>query len=231
MKPEKRIPELDAARGICILGMVIVHLVYDLTELYPMLQWQYPPVFLLLKNWGGIAFFLISGIAVTLGRRHLRRGLVVFGCGLLVSTAMKLTGAMPIRFGVLHCLGVCMLLWPLFKRFPNWLIALIAVIICIVGLYWRQNTPLVSWLTMPFGAPPPGFATSDYFPLFPNLGFFLLGSLLGKTLYKNKTTRFPRVNKNFFLIRFLVLCGKYSLPIYLLHQPLITGILMLGELL
>ena len=116
MKPEKRIPELDAARGICILGMGAVHLVYDLTELYPVLQWQYPPVFLLLKDWGGIAVFLISGIAVTLGRRHLRRGLVVFGRGLLVSTAMKLAGAMPVRFGVLHCLGLSMLLWEVFKR-------------------------------------------------------------------------------------------------------------------
>ena len=116
MKPENRIPELDAARGICILGMVIVHLVYDLTELYPVLQREYPPIFLLVKNWGGIAFFLISGIAVTLGRRHLRRGLVVFGCGMLVSAAMDLSGAMPIRFGVLHCLGLCMLLWELFKK-------------------------------------------------------------------------------------------------------------------
>ena len=61
--PEKRIPELDAARGFCILCMVAVHLVYDLTELYPVLRWEYPPFFLLIKNWGGIVFFLIAGIS------------------------------------------------------------------------------------------------------------------------------------------------------------------------
>ena len=102
MTPENRIPELDAARGICILGMVAVHFVYDLTELYPVLQWEYPPFFLFLKNWGAVAFFLISGMAATLGRRHLRRGLVVFGCGLLVSAAMKLTGA-----DIISRIGIC----------------------------------------------------------------------------------------------------------------------------
>ena len=234
---KKRIWELDALRGLCILGVVAVHLIYDLVDMYRLVQWDYPQWFAFIKDWGGVIFLLLSGVCVTLGSHSIRRGLIVFGCGMIITAVtygMTFAGFpsyIIIYFGVLHCLGICMLLWPLFKRLPNWLTALIAVIICVIGLYWRQETPLVSWLTMPFGAPPPGFATSDYFPLFPNLGFFLLGSLLGKTLYKNKTTRFPRVNKNFFLIRLLVLCGKYSLPIYLLHQPLITGILMLGELL
>ena len=30
----KRIWELDALRGLCILGMVLVHLVYDIRDLY-----------------------------------------------------------------------------------------------------------------------------------------------------------------------------------------------------
>ena len=238
MTQKKRIWELDAFRGLCVLGMVVVHFLYDLMSTYYMPKLQNSSLFSFVMLWGGVLFLLLSGICVTLGHHPIRRGLIVFGAGLVCSAVtwvMVLLGyasdILIIYFGVLHCLGICMLLWPLFKRLPSWITALVAIIICIVGLYWRQNTPLVSWLTMPFGAPPPGFATSDYFPLFPNLGFFLLGSLLGKALYKNKTTLFPRVNENFFLIRFLVFCGKYSLPIYLLHQPLLTGILMLGELL
>lgn len=218
--------------------MVVVHFLYDLMSTYYMPKLQNSSLFSFVMLWGGVLFLLLSGICVTLGHHPIRRGLIVFGAGLVCSAVtwvMVLLGyasdILIIYFGVLHCLGICMLLWPLFKRLPSWITALVAIIICIVGLYWRQNTPLVSWLTMPFGAPPPGFATSDYFPLFPNLGFFLLGSLLGKALYKNKTTLFPGVNENFFLIRFLVFCGKYSLPIYLLHQPLLTGILTLGELL
>lgn len=235
---KKRIWELDAFRGLCVLGMVVVHFLYDLMNTYFIPGLRQSELLSFVMLWGGVLFLLLSGICVTLGHHPIRRGLIVFGAGLVCTAAtyiMVLMGLadsiLIIYFGVLHCLGVCMLLWPVFKRIPNWITLLVALVICGVGLYWRDHTPLVSWLTMPFGAPPPGFATSDYFPLFPNLGFFLLGSLLGKTLYQNKVTRFPRVNEKFFLIRFLVTCGKYSLPIYLLHQPLITGIMMLGELL
>ena len=220
MKPEKRIPELDAARGICILGMVAVHLVYDLTELYPVLQWQYPPVFLLLKNWGGIAFFLISGIAVTLGRRRLRRGLVVFGCGLLVSTAMKLTGAMPIRFGVLHSLGLCMLLWELSKRADIRILAAAGMMIAVLGLSFNHITVTADWL-YPLGLTAATFQSADYFPLFPYFGYFLLGAGLGKKLYTQRRSLLEKTDFTKPVWRFFCLCGRHSLCIYLIHQPLL----------
>ena len=59
---KKRIWELDALRGICILGMVVVHFIYDLVELYRIVDWEYPAAFLLVKNWGGVIFLIISGI-------------------------------------------------------------------------------------------------------------------------------------------------------------------------
>ena len=49
MTPENRIPELDLTRGFCILGMIAVHLIYDLTELYPVFA-AYPPLFLIIKT-------------------------------------------------------------------------------------------------------------------------------------------------------------------------------------
>ncbi len=235
---KKRIWELDAFRGLCVLGMVVVHFLYDLMKTYPMPALQKSELFSFVMLWGSLLFLLLSGICVTLGRHPIRRGLIVLAGGLIcsgVTWGMVLldmaSSKMIIYFGILHCLGICMLLWPVFRRLPSWLTLLLAVIMCAVGLYWRYHTPLVSWWTMPFGAPPAGFASSDYVPLFPNLGFFLLGSLLGKVLYKKKASLFPKVNDKFFLIRFLAFCGRYSLPIYLLHQPVLTGILMLGALL
>lgn len=234
----KRIWELDALRGLCILGMVIVHFIYDLVELYGMVDWRYPDWFLFVMNWGGVLFLLISGISVTLGSRCVRRGALVFFCGMVCTAVtvgmylLKLSGkSIIIYFGILHCLGICMLLWPLFRKLPLWALAATGVLLAALGLY-VDTLPRtgVYWL-MPFGIPWYTFASSDYFPLLPYLGFFLLGALLGNTLYKNKTTLLPRVNDRNPVIRFLCLCGRQSLWIYLLHQPLLSGVFSLLTLL
>ena len=146
MTPENRIQELDAARGFCILGMVIIHFVYDLTELYPVLTLKNPAIFLFLKDWGGIAFFLISGICITLGHRHLRRGAVVLSCAALVSAATVLVGAMPIRFGVLHCLGLCMILWSMYRRTSTKALCVFGIVFAAAGLIISQVTIAAPYL-------------------------------------------------------------------------------------
>ena len=55
---KKRIWELDAFRGLCIIGVVLVHLVYDLVDLYGIVKWEYPAWFAFIKDWGGILFLL-----------------------------------------------------------------------------------------------------------------------------------------------------------------------------
>ena len=123
---KQRIWELDAARGLAVLGMVIVHFLFDLSELTGILRWREPVWFLLVKNHCGGIFLVISGISVTLGSHNIRRGIQVLLCGGLVTGvtygmyALGLAnGSIVIYFGVLQCLGVCMLLWSLLRRLPN----------------------------------------------------------------------------------------------------------------
>jgi uncharacterized membrane protein len=82
-----------------------------------------------------------------------------------------------------------------------------------------------SWATylFPLGFTPYGFVSSDFFPLLPNLGYFLLGSVLGRTLYREKKTLLPRVNENNLIIRFFRFCGEHSLLIYMVHQPVLAA--------
>ena len=235
---KKRIWELDAFRGICVLGMVLVHLTYDLTALYQVVDWVTPKWFNFVHTWGGVLFLLISGISATLGRHSLRRGLVVFGSGMVitaVTVGMYLLGmanrGIIIYFGVLQCLGLCMILWPLFKKMPWWALAAIGTAMAIFGLWLANQPPVDTYWLMPFGLPWPTFYTSDYFPLFPHLGFFLLGAALGRTVYRHKETLLPRVNEKNPLLVFLQKCGKYSLFIYLLHQPILSGVCMLLSML
>ncbi|MBE6986226.1 MAG: DUF1624 domain-containing protein [Ruminococcaceae bacterium] len=230
----KRIWELDVLRGICILGMVVVHLLYDLMVLYALVDWQPPVLYTLAQEWGGVLFLLISGICVTLGRRSVRRGLIVFFCGMICSAVtagmyfLNFSGkGIIIYFGILHCLGVCMLLWPLVKRLPVWALAALGIALIAGGFYLQTLPPADHpWFTV-LGLPHQGFVSSDYFPLLPNLGFFLMGAVLGKTLYRKKETLLPRVNTQNPPIRFFLLCGKHSLWIYLLHQPVLSGIFYL----
>ncbi len=230
---KKRIWELDALRGICVIGMVIVHLVYDLTELYRLVDWRLPAWFLLVQNWGGVLFLLISGISATLGRRSVHRGLIVFACGMictLVTYGMYRFGmawrGIIIYFGVLHCLSICMILWWLFKRLPTWALGLLGAAMVAAGLYLRNQVFDISLWLMPLGFTPNDFASSDYFPLLPNLGFFLLGAVMGRTAYKNKQTLLPKVKESYPIFAFFRFCGKHSLWIYLLHQPILSGLCM-----
>lgn len=227
---KQRIWELDVLRGICILGMVVVHLLYDLSYLYGLIQIGDNGLFLFLTEWGGVLFLLISGICVTLGSHPVRRGLIVFGAGMLVSLVtlgmvlLELQdSSILILFGVLHCLGLCMLLWPLFRRLPSWALALTAAALIAAGLYIESHVYVTSPWLFPLGLTRRDFASADYFPLLPNLGFFLAGAVLGKTVYRKKQSLLPNVDPRIFPLNFFSACGKYSLFIYLLHQPLITG--------
>ena len=228
---KKRIWELDAFRGICVLGLVLVHLVYDVVALYGLIRWEYPPAFLFLKDWGGVLFLVISGISATLGSRSVRRGILVLLCSLVVSGATVVMYLMHmanegiiIWFGVLQCLGVCMIAWAVLKKLPTWAMAVLGIVLAAVGIYIRGKlfgTP--EWM-MPLGFVYPGFVSSDYFPVLPHLGFFLLGGVLGRTIYRKKESLLPQIQANKGFFGFLCLCGRWSLPIYMLHQPLLTGL-------
>ncbi len=231
---KNRIWELDAFRGICIIGVVAVHFVYDLTVLFRLIAVEMPLWFQFVQKWGGVLFLLLSGICATLGKRSVRRGLTVFAGGVIISLVTygmyKLNFAdvsILIYFGVLHCLGTCMILWPLFKKLPWWALLTIGAVFVAFGFYLDTLPgPDHGWF-IPFGVLQKDMATSDYFPLFPNLGFFLLGGAVGKTLYRNKETLFPKVSPKNILVRFFTFCGRQSLWIYLLHQPVLSGICML----
>lgn len=231
--PNKRIWELDAFRGICVLAMIAVHFLFDLTELYGLVQWQAPDWFNFLQRWGGVAFVMLSGICATLGSRSFRRGCIVLACGLLVTAATWAMVALwdfdpstTIRFGVLHCLGVCMMLWPLFRKWPVWLLGILGLGMVLAGFWCEGQIVQTPWL-FPIGLTTATFSSGDYFPLLPHLGFFLLGAVLGKTLYRQRQTLFPRVPAANPVLRFFQFCGRHSLLIYLVHQPLLAGLCML----
>ncbi len=224
-----RIWELDAFRGLCILGVIIVHTIYDL-QMFNFIQSETPFLFNIIRDYGGLLFVILSGICVTLGHHSFKRGVIVFLCGMIITLVTfgmyKFDFAyesIMIHFGVLHLLGICMIIYPIYKRLPNILICIIGIGIILLGIVFeplRSNT----FLTVPFGIIPTGYSASDYFPLVPNLGWFMIGVFLGHTIYKKKTTLFPSISTDVFPIKALSFCGRHSLWIYMGHQPIIYAI-------
>lgn len=228
-----RIWELDAFRGLCILFVIFLHAVFDL-RYFAGLSFPLPPILRYLMDYGGMLFVVLSGICVTLGSHSVRRGIVVLACGLLITLAtegMILLGmadaSVRIFFGVLHLLGLCMLVYPLYRRLPTAVIAGLGVLIVVLG-YWFRTFTVSQPYWFVFGLCAPGFSAGDYFPIFPNLGWFMLGTVLGRTVYRSRRSLFPSVPANALPVRFLSACGRHSLWIYLVHQPVIYGIIMAG---
>lgn len=228
----ERIWELDALRGFCIVCVIFVHFMFDLVYFLGK-QVDFPPLYTFIQQYGGAIFVVLSGCCATLGSRSFRRGVLVFGCGMLITLVtfgmyrMGMAASdVVVKFGVLHLLGVCMMLYPLLKKLPTTALSVLAAAIVAIGYAIQGMRFSVRWL-FPLGFVYPGFTSSDFFPLLPQLGWFLLGIVIGRTLYHEKRTLLPGTAQDFFLFRFFQWCGRQSLWIYLLHQPVVYGLIEL----
>lgn len=68
--------------------------------------------------------------------------------------------------------------------------------------------------------------TVDYFPLFPWFGVVLFGVGLGAILYKDgkRQFKFPDLSR-YLPVRVVSAIGRRSLLVYLVHQPILVGLI------
>ena len=105
-----RVELLDLWRSACVVIMVLYHAVYDLAmfgaldiEVFDSLPLR------ALRYVVAGSFILISGAVSRWSRSLARRGLVVL-CAACVVGAVTAMAGMPVRFGILHLVGVSMLI-------------------------------------------------------------------------------------------------------------------------
>lgn len=222
--PKTRIWELDAFRGLCIVCMVFIHVIFDMRTFFGF-RFDLPVWFELLQKYGGILFIILSGICITLGHHNIIRGLIVAAAAVAVTAVTLIMGNkdLYIFFGILHLLSFCMLTYSIYRKLP-WP-AILAIGISLIALgYWFSTLTVEPPYLFVLGLRTKRFAAGDYFPILPHAGWFMTGVVLGKTVYKKKETLFKKADPNFFLIRFFSFCGRHSLLIYLLHQPVAMGL-------
>ena len=217
---------MDALRGLAVCLMVLHHFLYDLCEFLGAPWWLFTnPVFDVLHYFFAGLFIFLSGISSDFSRSNLKRGAKAMALALgitLVTYFMDMT----IVFGVLHLLGVCMMLYPVYKKLPTQALATVGVVLVVTG-YLISGTVVEAKFLFPFGFVYEGFTSSDFFPILPHLGWYMLGTVLGRTVYADKKTRLPGTFRESVIARFFCWCGRQSLFIYLLHQPIVYGLLEL----
>ena len=230
-----RRPGLDTLRGMTLVSMMVYHACWDLVYLFRQ-DWTW------YRSFGAHlwqqsicwTFILLSGYCFHLGHHRLRRGLLSLGGGALVSAVSQVAGS-PIHWGVLTLLGAAALLTipldPLLRRLPAR--AGLAGSFCLFFLLREVNQGYLGFegaalLTLPadwyqnsltalLGFPGPDFFSADYFSLLPWLFLFWTGYFL----YRLR----PEGERRELRLPLVTTLGRHSLVAYLLHQPLIYGVL------
>jgi uncharacterized membrane protein len=222
-KKHVRIWELDFFRGIALIFMIYFHTVYDLKEFYYWPISYETGINFYIGKLSAILFILISGVSTHLSKNTVKRGLRVLLYAMVLTVVSHLFNPYyGVKFGILHFLGLSMIISPLFKNINKYLQIIIGIVIISFGDFMVHISTPYTFL-FPLGIMGPGFLSSDYYPLIPWLGVFLIGMSLGKFLYTNKRSLFSFTLEDNLISK----AGQNTLIIYLIHQPTIYGILML----
>lgn len=237
---DDRLWEIDALRGVAIIMMVVYHLLWDLASLggYTIALrtgfWSYWQIATasLFTGLVGLSLTLSynaarnAGATGNLWPKFAMRGLQILSWGLLIGlvTFFALGPTGYVRFGILHLIGLSIIIAYPFLRF-RWLNLLLGVLAIALGRaipLFGIDVPWLEWL-----AATPGSGV-DYAPLLPWFGNVLIGIFAGNTLYRGGERRFALPDLSYNpLIRPLRLLGQNSLLIYLIHQPIMISMLAL----
>lgn len=243
-KEKVRLHLLDAFRGFLLLHMIAYHGMWNLVYLFGVrAPWYQDTPGYLWQQFICWSFILLSGFCWSMSRNHLKRGLLVFGGGAVVSLVTCLL--MPqnrILFGILTCIGSCMILmiplekllkkipaaWGavlsfgcffLLRNCPNGTLGFEDLVICTLPNRLYRNH-LTAYLGFPHGA----FFSTDYFSLIPWFFLFTTGYFLFRLFREKGWNERLFARGRFPLLNFL---GRNSLLVYLLHQPVLYGLGML----
>ena len=226
---------LDALRGVAIVWMALFHFAFDLNHFGwirqsfytdPFWTWQRVCIVSLFMYCAGVG----QAIAHRQGqpwRRFWRRWAQVAGCALLVSLGSWFMFPQSyISFGVLHGIALMLIVTRLTAPLGRWLwpLGLLAVLLP----QWLQHpffdTRLTNWVGLVTRKP----VTEDYAPLLPWLGVMWWGMASGRWLLAQRPgwlgAGLPRGAAP------LAWLGRWSLAFYMVHQPVLIGLLTVAGL-
>lgn len=242
MDRPRRVYLMDELRGVLIIGVVLYHLLYDLAVIFPVgIPWMFSDTMNHARNVCTGSLIVISGISCHYTRSNLRRGLKTFGWGMVLTAVTWLViPSQFILFGILHFFGASMMLYalakPLLEKIPSLpgLVGSVLLFLLTWDIYsgfvrvfgsvlylpsFLYNKPLL----FPIGFACAGISSADYYPLMPWGFLFLAGAFFGRYVREERLPDFCYQSH----LPPLAWLGTRTLAIYLIHQPVIYGVLTL----
>lgn len=231
--PSPRYQLLDILRGVAILAMIVFHVAWDLqyfgysdVDVTSVIGWVVFQKSIL------TSFLLLVGASLVLAHgRGIRWPKFWRRFALIVAAALATTAGtywmFPdyfVFFGVLHAIALFSLIGLAFLRLKPWLTAVIGVVV--IGANFAYNNTIFSsrelgWI----GFWPVSPVTSDVVPIFPWLGVVLLGIAGMRLILASPLSgKLADIHSNEPLAKGMAWIGRWSLPIYVLHQPVIISL-------
>jgi Predicted membrane protein len=223
---------LDVSRGLAVCAMIIYHFIFDLSWFQLInVNFYEDSIPRITRALIVFSFLFIVGISLRVAGEmqqrstaFWRRFIKISLCALLVTVASYF--AFPqsfIYFGILHFIALASLLAHPFVRVPK-VAFVVGIAVIVAGLTLASplfNPRYLSWIGFVTELP----RTEDFVPLFPWLGVVLLGIAFQATSWGFKKQSVAV--KHNIALRSLSWAGRRSLWIYMLHQPILIGVLWL----
>lgn len=232
---------VDILRGMAVILMACYHFSFDLNYFGVIHQSFNDSVFWLSFRALIVTCFLtLVGVSLELAtdadNRHywIRIGKLVAAALAVTVGSYLMFSQSFIFFGILHFIAVASLIARFFLRFYRINLLFGSAIVAFGIIYSNPlfDQPWLQWIGLMTYKP----ITEDYVPLFPWLGVVFMGLFLGKSLLRRKVVKraLSMSGKDTQatppapgLLTVPAWMGQHSLTIYLLHQPVLLGILYL----
>lgn len=233
----ERFLELDFLRGIAIIMMIAFHALWDLNYFKITNFLLYDGFLGLFQRITAGLFIFLVGICLTISyarclqrnedyKLHfLKRGLKVLGYGLLITIFTFFVFPNNfIYFGILHFIGISILLSIFFIKLKNKNLLLAIFLFLIYPLIKPISLSFPYFLFLWPNYYLPAF---DYFPLLDWFPIFLLGLFVGQKFYPNGEPKIKLDFSKFSLLNPINFLGKHSLFLYFIHQPILVVLIWL----
>ena len=216
-----RIDELDSLRATALVMMLISNFVSDLNYFGLMVvvkgdQWWWLAriTAFLFVSISGISYFLAHQKEYEFSKTFNRTKRLIFWAFMITLITYIFAPSAYVRFGVLHLLALASIIaFPLARK-PLYALGM-GLILLIIPLSSNSN---FVW----FGLQETGTFAVDYFPLNPWLGIFFISLAISSKIYSAGK---PLLNIK-WPVRWLWF-GRNTLTIYVVHQPILIGSLIL----